>query len=132
MEKKLSILVYLILIGVMAVTTFVEKYTDTRFVITHFYGSWWFSLIWALGTVCGAIYFLRARVKRISVILLHFSFLLILIGAMLTHFFSSQGEIDVRKGTASHSYFNSHNREHCSTPLMVAEHHEDHAKHQSL
>ncbi|MBQ9362531.1 MAG: cytochrome c biogenesis protein ResB [Bacteroidaceae bacterium] len=96
--KRTAFTLYAIVVLVMAMATFVEKYRGTGFVQQSIYGSWWFTLLWMLLTVMGTAYILRRKVRRFSILALHASFLIILSGALLTHLTSWQGYIHLRKG----------------------------------
>ena len=100
MIKKITFTLYAIVILVMAMATIIEKTQGTPYVLGHIYGSWWFTALWALLAIGGIIYMYQRRIKRLIVILLHGSFLLILAGALLTHLTSWQGTVHLRKGEA--------------------------------
>ena len=84
--------------------TIIEKYRGTSYVSEHLYGSWWFAALWALLTAFAIAYFLRRRVRRLFVVLLHLSFVIILIGALLTHFTATKGVVQLRQGQAVNRY----------------------------
>lgn len=104
MLKKTLFILYVIVLISMAVATFVEPARGTGYVAEHVYGSWWFIMLWALLAATAIIYFVKRRVKRASLVALHLSFIVILIGAILTHLFSEQGTIHLRIGETSHTY----------------------------
>ena len=85
MIKKATFTLYAIVIIVMAMATVVEKTQGTPYVLNNIYGSWWFTGLWALLTIGGIAYILQRKVRKLSVIMLHFSFVVILVGALLTH-----------------------------------------------
>ncbi len=85
----------------MAAATIVEKFEGTPFVSSNFYGSWWFTLLWALLTATGIFYFVKRRVRRASTIVLHAAFVIILLGALITHLTAYQGVIHLRKDMPS-------------------------------
>lgn len=84
--------------------TIIEKYRGTSYVSEHLYGSWWFAALWALLTAFAIAYFLRRRVRRLFVVLLHLSFVIILIGALLTHLTATKGVVQLRQGQAVNHY----------------------------
>lgn len=96
--KRFTFILYAIVILVMAMATFVEKYQGTGYVQQSIYGTWWFTLLWMLMAICAACYLVRRKVKRFSTWALHASFLIILSGALLTHLTAWQGYIHLRKG----------------------------------
>lgn len=89
----------------MAAATFVEKFRGTEFVHASVYGSWWFVSLWAVLAVLAVAYFVGRRVRRASVVLLHLSFAVILIGALLTHVTSWQGAVRLRVGETVSTYY---------------------------
>lgn len=96
--KKTLFALYVLVIVCMAAATVVEKYSGTDFVRSNVYGAWWFSLLWAVLTAAGIIYFLRHRCKSWSGIALHLSFVVILAGAFVTHVSSERGTVHLRQG----------------------------------
>ena len=96
--KKTLFALYVLVIVCMAAATVVEKYSGTDFVRSNVYGAWWFSLLWAVLTAAGVVYFLRHRCKSWSGIALHLSFVVILAGAFVTHVSSERGTIHLRQG----------------------------------
>ena len=83
--KKTLQKVYVAIIVVMAVATIIGKYTGLDYVSDNIFGAWWFSLLWAIGTALGIVYFIKQKVRRPIIVLLHLSFVVILAGALLTH-----------------------------------------------
>jgi len=112
MMKKTVIALYIVVVAVLAAATIVEKYQGTTFVSEHIYGAWWFSALWALLTAVAVFYFVRRRVRRPSVVVLHLSFVVILAGALLTHLTSRQGIVHLRKGQLTNVYLTSDLQEH--------------------
>ena len=77
--------------------TVVEKYRGTPFVGEHIYGAWWFSALWAVLTVASLAYLVKQRLyKRVALMLLHGSFVVILAGALITHLFAERDTIHLR------------------------------------
>lgn len=98
MLKRVLCSVYVLVVLVMAMATVVEKMQGTEFVLSTFYGSWWFVMLWAMLAVGGLAYMLQRKVRRMTVWLLHSSFVIILTGALLTHLTAWQGTVHLRKG----------------------------------
>ena len=95
---------YILLIVCMGAFTIVEKYRGTSFALENLYGSWWFSALWALLTAFAIAYFLRRRVRRLFIVLLHLSFVVILLGALLTHLTATKGVVQLRQGQTTDHY----------------------------
>ena len=112
--KKTLFALYVLVIVCMASATVVEKYSGTDFVRSNVYGAWWFSLLWAVLTAAGVVYFLRHRCKSWSGIALHLSFVVILVGAFVTHVSSERGTVHLRQGAyiSTCVMYDRHNQPH--------------------
>jgi hypothetical protein len=89
----------------MAAATIIEKCFGSDYASSHIYGSWWFSLMWAFLSVAAIIYFVQQHTHRPSLVILHFSFIVILLGAFLTHLTSWSGMAHLRINETSETYF---------------------------
>ena len=107
MLKKITILLYIVTIVVLGATTIIEHLQGRDYALSHLYGAWWFSLLWALLTAFGVAYIVRRRMRRWPLILLHASFVIILAGALLTHLTSRQGVVHLRLGEPTDEYYES-------------------------
>ena len=85
MIKKITTALYVLIIVLMAAASIIENYNGTPFAHQYIYGSWWFSLVWALLAGFGIAYLLKQKVRKWDILLLHLSFIIILAGALLTH-----------------------------------------------
>lgn len=114
MLKKLSFLIglpftgilLLILIISMALATFVESSQGTNAAWSLIYGAHWFELIFLLVLVnlIGNIFISKLyRRKKITVFIFHASFIVIILGAGITRFLSSEGIMHIREGAVSAS-----------------------------
>ena len=99
MLKKATIILYCVVVVVMAIATFVEHANGFRL-----YGEWWFTILWALLTAVAIVYFLKQKVRKLFVVVLHLSFVVILFGAFLTHVSARQGALHVRVGEQTSQY----------------------------
>ena len=104
MVKKIIFTLYTLVLISMAVATIVEKSQGTDYVHAHYYGAWWFILMWAVMAALGAFYIIKRKVKRASTLALHLSFIIILAGALLTHISAKRGMIHLRIGQPTDSY----------------------------
>ena len=59
MIKKITAVLYVLIIVLMATASVIENYKGTPFTHQYIYGSWWFSLTWALLTGFGTAYIQR-------------------------------------------------------------------------
>lgn len=104
MVKKIIFILYILVLVCMAAATIVEKNQGTDYAHAHYYGAWWFILIWAVLAALGAFYIIKRKVKCASTLALHLSFIIILAGALLTHISAKRGMIHLRIGEPTDTY----------------------------
>ena len=104
MVKKIIFILYILVLVCMAAATIVEKSQGTDYAHAHYYGAWWFILIWAVLAALGAFYIIKRKVKCASTLALHLSFIIILAGALLTHISAKRGMIHLRIGEPTDTY----------------------------
>ena len=104
MIKKIIFILYILVLVCMAAATIVEKSQGTDYAHAHYYGAWWFILIWAVLAALGAFYIIKRKVKCASTLALHLSFIIILLGALLTHVSAKRGMIHLRIGQPTDTY----------------------------
>ncbi|MBP7358236.1 MAG: cytochrome c biogenesis protein CcsA [Prevotella sp.] len=102
--KKFIIILYAAIIIIMGIATFIEHSKGTMFASTEIYGSWWFCALWGILTAAAVFFLIISRIRKFGTILLHASFVIILIGALTTHIFSIKGIIHLRKGEMTSQY----------------------------
>lgn len=105
MIKKITYTLYVLVLLSMGIATIVEKNHGTDYAHSHIYGSWWFCVLWAILTACAIFYFVKRKVKTASAVLLHLSFVVILVGAFLTHVSAKRGMIHLRIGQPINTYY---------------------------
>lgn len=91
---------YVALIVAMAAATLIGQGDADSAAQQHaaVYGTWWFTLLWAALAVAGAAYFASRHIRRLSVVLLHAAFVVILAGALTTHLTAKRGIVHLRLG----------------------------------
>lgn len=95
--KKCIIPLYTLLIVCMGVATIVEKMHGKDYAGELIYGSWWFVSLWGVLAIVGMTFLVRMKVhKKMPVFLLHFSFVVMLAGALITHLTSQEGTVHLR------------------------------------
>ncbi len=98
-------LLYTLLIVCMGIATIIEKIEGKDYVAETIYGSWWFILLWALLAIVGLAILLKRKVhKKLPVFLLHISFVIMLLGALVTHLMAESGTIHLRMNQAVSNY----------------------------
>lgn len=95
----------LVVFGIsIAYATFVEKNYGTPTAQILIYSARWFEVLLALLGVnlIGSLFFYRSfKLKRWSMVLFHLAFIIMLVGAGLTRFFSYEGSMHIREGESS-------------------------------
>ena len=119
--KKTSFSLLILIILLLITATILEKLYGTPWVASNIYGSTWFLLLWALLSISAIIYIIQRRLYRRPItLLLHLSFVVILIGAAITHYFGINGQIHLRLGEAPKSTYIDTNYEECNLPFAVS------------
>jgi ABC-type transport system involved in cytochrome c biogenesis permease subunit len=96
--KRISVILFSILIVVMATATFMGQSHDMTYASNHVYGTWWFASLWGVAAVTGFIYAAKHFGKRPVLWLLHLSLILILAGALLTEITAKHGTLHLAQG----------------------------------
>lgn len=99
-SKKTTIILLIVYAFLMGVATIIEKYQDTETAKALIYYSPLFFLVHILMIINFVSISCRYYWRRFNwrYILIHGSFIIILIGAMVTHFFSKEGMLHLREG----------------------------------
>ena len=120
MTKKITLVLYLLLITVLAVATLVEHSLGSAFVAEHIYHSVPFILLWgALGVLMFFSLWKKTFLQVWPKILLHLSFLVILAGALTTYLTSRKGMMHLRMGEPSFQYMEGESRLIRSLPFTL-------------
>ncbi|WP_430972899.1 cytochrome c biogenesis protein CcsA [Sunxiuqinia rutila] len=88
----------------IAYATFIENDYGTQTAKILVYNAWWFNILLAFtafNLVGGLFYYKAFQLKRWSMVLFHLAFLVILVGAGITRFYSYEGMMHIREGQAS-------------------------------
>ena len=102
--KTLSFGAAAVIVTVLVAATILEKLCGSAFAIENIYHSWWFVALWALLAVTALIYILRTQ-RRGSLILLHASFVLVLLGAFVSFLTSKRGDMAISEDGVPASMF---------------------------
>ena len=88
-----------LIIILLMIATVVEKLQGSTFAQQNIYTVWWMVLLWGAMALLSFFYLVQQRLYRqIATFALHLSFLLIIIGAFVTHRYGVQGTLHLRKG----------------------------------
>ncbi len=117
--KRISFGCLILMLGVLAAATVVEKVSGTAVAREWFYDNIGFVALWAVIAVTGLAYILARRMwKRFTVFLLHLSLLLILAGAGITWFTAIKGKMQVPQGKAVNVFTTTDGKQH-QLPFML-------------
>ena len=98
--KNLILVVATAIILILITATIVESSKGTTFVRQHIYSSAWFVVLWAVLVVVAAVYIVLRKNKSnisTSVLMVHASFLVILLGAFTSWNMAESGTIHLRQ-----------------------------------
>ena len=99
----IAMVVFAVSIGT---ATFVENAYDTSTARALIYNAWWFELLLSIGilNISGTIIINKLYKKeKLLVFVLHFAFIVILIGAALTRYIGVDGSMHIREGESSNT-----------------------------
>jgi len=103
-STRLTALLFVSFSTAMAFGTFIESWYSTDTAKIWIYNAWWFELLMVLMAVnfAGNIFKYRLLQKdKWAVLLLHLSFILILLGAFVTRYIGFEGVMPIREGDAT-------------------------------
>ena len=93
-----------LVVAVLIAATIIGNLCGSPFAIENIYHSWWFIALWALLAVTAIVYILRTQ-RRGTLILLHASFVVVLLGGLLSFLSSKRGDMVVAQDGAPASMF---------------------------
>lgn len=97
--KYFVLIILSILLIIIGAASFVEKVYGATFVGTYIYGSWWFAVLWGVAAVGGIVYIYHQKLyRRLVPMLLHLSFVVILLGALITSLTAQRGALVLSPG----------------------------------
>ncbi len=101
---------FLVLAASMGIATFVENDFGTNAAKALYYDSWWFEGIFVLLGINMLLNLVKPQLwkkGKISVLLFHMSFLVILIGAAITRYVGYEGMMHIREGESTNKFLSS-------------------------
>ena len=93
-----------VLVAVLVAATIIENIYGTTFVIDRIYHSVWFIALWALLAIT-AMGYIMYTARRPSLVLLHASLVVVLLGAFVSFLTSKRGDIAIAEDGAPASMF---------------------------
>lgn len=103
LAKRIAFSLTYVLVAVMAAATFIEKPLGHAALADHVYGAWWFAVLWAALAVSALLFFLSRR-RPLHSVVLHLSFVVILLGALTTSLTATRGQLHLRVGQSARSF----------------------------
>ena len=106
-SSKLLVLLFLIFPTAMAVGTFIESWYSTTVAKILIYNAWWFELIMVLFAISFATNIFKyklLRKEKWSILLIHISLILILVGAFITRYIGYEGVMPIREGETTNNF----------------------------
>ena len=107
-STRLMAVLFLLMATAMAFGTFVESWYSTDTARIWIYNAWWFEAIMAFFMInfIGNISRYRLlRREKWPVLLLHLSWILIILGAFITRYFSYEGMMPIREGATESVFY---------------------------
>ena len=93
-----------LLVAILIAATVIENISGSPFAIENIYHSPWFIALWALLAVTATLYILRTK-RRGTLVMLHTSFVVVLLGALVSFLTSKRGDMAIAKEGAPASMF---------------------------
>ena len=103
-STRLTGILFLVFAGAMAVATFIENDYGTPTARVLVYNAFWFEaimVIFAINFVGNIKKFNLLRLKKLPTLVLHLSFILILVGAWITRYISYEGMVVIKEGQST-------------------------------
>ena len=111
--------IWVVLLFVMIVITIIEKIYGTDYAQSEFYSSLSFLSLWFVFAVLSCIYIIQRQLYRKHIIfMLHSALLTILIGAVITWFFSERGRIKLSTNQSTDMFVDEEGNNH-KLPFIV-------------
>lgn len=118
-SKYVVMALYAIIVVVLGLATFMGQAQGEAYVSQHIYHTLWFCLLWGALVVAAVIYMAKRKLYRqFSLCLLHFSFVVILVGAAVTFFLGEKGKIHLRQGQTTNTFIDD-NKHPQKMPLQL-------------
>ena len=118
--KRLLIAVYICLVCLLAIATFLEQACGTDFVEKYIYHTFWFCCLWGILAALAVMALIRRQLwKHFPTLLLHGSFLVILAGAMLTFVGSRKGYVHLTVGNKVGSFVEQESGRRIDLPFTL-------------
>ena len=118
--KRLFVTIYICLVCLLAIATFLEQAYGTDFIEKYIYHAFWFCCVWGILAVAAIIALVGNRFRKfLPALLLHGSFLVILAGAMITFAGGRKGYVHLVVGNKVSSFVEQESRREINLPFTL-------------
>ncbi|MDX1462709.1 MAG: cytochrome c biogenesis protein CcsA, partial [Marinirhabdus sp.] len=113
-STRLTAVLFIVFAAAMAVGTFLDASSDTSptpYSRELIYNAWWFEAIMVFFVInfSGNIFRFRLYKKeKWATLILHLSFILILVGAFVTRYIGYEGRMEIREGATENTFLSEH------------------------
>ena len=117
--RIITALFWTVIILLLITATILEKFYGTTFIYNHVYGSIWFVGLWGVATIISLIYMWHCKLQKQPIKwLMHISFVIILMGGLITYFMGERGAIELHK-SETYDFFTNEEGEIKALPFTV-------------
>ncbi len=112
-STRLTGVLFIVFAAAMAIGTFIDANQETSptpLTRTLIYHSFWFKgimLIFVINFIGNIVKYRLFRKEKWSVLLFHLAFIMIIVGAAITHFFSFEGMMSIREGETQNKFLSA-------------------------
>ena len=118
--KRLFVTIYICLVCLLAIATFLEQAYGTDFIEKYIYHAFWFCCVWGILAVAAIMASVGKRLRKfLPALLLHGSFLVILAGAMITFAGGRKGYVHLIVGNKVSSFVEQESRREIDLPFTL-------------
>lgn len=118
--KRLFVTIYICLVCLLAIATFLEQAYGTDFIEKYIYHAFWFCCVWGILAVAAIIALVGKRFRKfLPALLLHGSFLVILAGAMITFAGGRKGYVHLVVGNKVSSFVEQESGREINLPFTL-------------
>ncbi|MFN3756756.1 MAG: cytochrome c biogenesis protein ResB, partial [Flavobacterium sp.] len=107
-STRLMAFLFIIFAAAMAAGTFIESYYNTDTARIWVYNAWWFEVImvfFVINFVGNIQRYQLYKKEKWATLLLHLSFIFILVGAFITRYISYEGMMPIREGQSENTFY---------------------------
>ncbi len=118
--RKTAIILYIVITIVLAMSTLLEGFVGSGFAGAYVYGSYLFVALWAALSIFMLLLLVKNKfTKRLPLFFLHISFVVILLGGLLTFLTGKRGYIYMQQGVEEKAFISNDNNELFYLPFAV-------------